>query len=140
MLSFFSKSFSTLFCDMDPEICSVQTQEHQLGQTLMLGDGLSHTWRSNSSQRISAGFRSGLCVGQSISLTTDSANRFYINLSLCTGALLFSVRKGTFINRFHKVELSRTFSRWSECKIAGINNTIIYESVLYFSKPLPSNE
>uniref|UniRef100_A0A8C7Q7A6 ATP-binding cassette, sub-family A (ABC1), member 4a n=1 Tax=Oncorhynchus mykiss TaxID=8022 RepID=A0A8C7Q7A6_ONCMY len=48
---------------------------------------LARSRRSNSSQRLSMGLRSGLCAGQSSSSTPISTNHFCMDLALYTGAL-----------------------------------------------------
>ena len=64
--------------------------------------GLVHSRCSNSSQRCSMGLRSALCGGQSSSSTPISTNHFCMDLTLCTGALSCSNRKGPSPNCCHK--------------------------------------
>nr|XP_061844147.1 uncharacterized protein LOC133624531 isoform X2 [Nerophis lumbriciformis] len=73
---------------------------------------LALSLRSNSSQRCSIGFRSGLCAGQSSSSTPDSVIHVFMDLALCTGAQSCWKKKGPAPNCSHKVgsmELSKMF-------------------------------
>lgn len=75
-------------------------------------EGLALSLCSNSSQRCSIGFRSGLCAGQSSSSTPDSIIHVFMDLALCTGAQSCWKRKGPAPNCSHKVgsmELSKMF-------------------------------
>nr|XP_061825561.1 glucoside xylosyltransferase 1-like isoform X2 [Nerophis lumbriciformis] len=75
-------------------------------------EGLALSLHSNSSQRCSIGFRSGLCAGQSSSSTPDSVIHVFTDLALCTGAQSCWKRKGPALNCSHKVgsmELSKMF-------------------------------
>ena len=51
-------------------------------------ESLAHSLRSNSSQRCSIGLRSGLCAGQSGSSTPNWLIHVFMDLALCSGAVM----------------------------------------------------
>ena len=51
-------------------------------------EGLALSLHSNSSQRCSIRLRSGLCAGQSSSSTPNSLIHVFMDLALCTGAVM----------------------------------------------------